>query len=191
MKLRFAFEIRILATGGSIGLLIVVLASCSAKAAVNQSAGGLGSGSGGAGPTGCRQASDCRGFQPQCSADPCLAFFCMGQPQPCTSDADCAEFGAGFRCDACPGGTFVGLCIEHVGGCHSGECGAATTCDATQQHCVLLPCQTASQCPPNFTCASGTGTCTRKKCATDADCDDYCVWGWCADTLGACVDSCT
>jgi hypothetical protein len=169
----------------------VVLASCSSSAAVKESAGGPGSGSGGAGPTGCRQASDCRGFQPQCAADPCLAFFCMGQPKSCTLDTDCADFGAGFRCDACPGGTFAGLCTEHVGGCHASECGAATTCDATQQHCVLVTCQTASQCPPNFTCASGTGTCKRKTCATDADCEGYCVWGWCEDALGACVEQCT
>jgi hypothetical protein len=188
MKLRFAF--------GSIGLLIAALASCSSKAAVNQSAGGPGSGSGGAGsggagPTGCHQTSDCHGLQPQCRADSCLGFFCMGQPQQCMSDTDCAKFGADFRCDACPGGTYAGLCIEHIGGCYPSECGTATTCDAARQRCVLLTCQTASECPPNFTCASGTGTCTRKKCAIDADCEGYCVWGWCADTLGACVNTCT
>jgi hypothetical protein len=200
--------------GRAIGLVTLALAACSANAKVADSGGAGGgrtSGSGGAAPTGpggaapigsggavptmCREAADCTGYHTglaACMTDRCLfgkGWWCMEAWPTCTSDTDCANAPSLPRCDQCPGGP-SGFCVEGVA-CTPDQCDPGTAYDASQQHCVAIACQMASECPPNFTCPATTGTCVRKTCTADADCKDYCVTGYCFESLGTCVYVCT
>jgi len=47
-------------------------------------------------------------------------------------------------------------------------------------------CKADADCDGNYACKDGD--CTRKKCASDRDCKEFCVEGACSSMLGSCVD---
>jgi hypothetical protein len=82
-------------------------------------------------------------------------------PEPCTAGYTCAT---GFQC-------------------------ASGIAGADAHGCAPLPCSQTG-CPTNFVCktTATSGGCTAKTCSADGDCDcGYCIQGFCADRLNACV----
>ncbi len=100
----------------------------------------------------------------------------------CLGDTECAEAGAGSICVAPdPCSCYVNpICV--VGCANSAQCDAGEICSA--HRCVATPCQTAGDCPNNFVCS---GSCARKTCTTDANCNGYCLGGACYDQIGHCT----
>jgi hypothetical protein len=100
----------------------------------------------------------------------------------CQSDIDCADAGAGFICTA------RGQCSCYVNPYCVAGCTGSSQCDegqvCTAYRCVAAPCETVTDCPNNFICS---GSCSRKTCAKDADCNGYCLGGECYDNIGQCV----
>ena len=82
-------------------------------------------------------------------------------PQPCTAGYACA---GGFQC-------------------------AVGTVGADPHGCAPQPCSQTG-CPINFVCrtTATSGGCTTKTCSVDGDCDcGFCIQGFCANRLNACV----
>jgi hypothetical protein len=100
----------------------------------------------------------------------------------CQGDTECADAGEGFICvSPAPCSCYVNpYCIQGCTG--SSQCEEGQVCAA--HRCVASPCQTATDCPSNFVCA---GSCSRKTCTTDADCNGFCLGGACYDQIGHCM----
>jgi hypothetical protein len=67
------------------------------------------------------------------------------------------------------------------------SCGPGATCDA-QGHCVPQPCSASAACPANLVCSPTDDYCVRKACTSHADCNGYCLAGFCAEKPGSCGD---
>src|SRR5439155_21507340 len=99
---------------------------------------------------------------------------CNTQPGDCTTDAQCkSAHGATFVCDP-----IVCSCSDQkqcVPGCTNNmQCGdPLLVCDLATARCVAHPC--AGGCPANSDCSGQT--CVPRACASDLECDGYCVEG--------------
>jgi len=126
----------------------------------------------------CGASEDCSCVQGECSGselDPCGLTahpLCLDSAQCSTNigcDVDCEQ--ACGQCTTCAADK---------------DCFTAQVCDATSHTCVPQPCQTDGECPTNFTCAQGS--CARKTCSQDSDCQGVCTHGFCVSKLGTCHD---
>jgi hypothetical protein len=109
---------------------------------------------------------------------------CPDPTSSCSSDADC---GTGWICDPKP-------CCSNATACTLG-CTDGSQCPLSGEACVAgrcAPqiCSDGDLCPTNSTCmfqgGALSGECDPKSCTTDADCNGYCVDGFCEDRLGLC-----
>jgi len=110
---------------------------------------------------------------------------CNMDPSDCAADADCKPHGATMICEpiTC---TCIGAKACVAGCTQDSQCGGpGLVCDLTSSRCVAKPCATDDQCPDNFHC--GGTACARTTCATDLDCDGYCVNGACYEQTGQCT----
>lgn len=136
----------------------------------------------------CSTASQCSQGGVACEppgAAPICGGACSTQAGDCTSDADCKLRGPTLVCDpiacSCNGQQ------QCVPGCTKDtDCAAqGEICDTATARCVPHTCSLPADCPPNFDCANGT--CARRTCTSDLDCDGYCVDGACFDQTGTCT----
>jgi hypothetical protein len=141
-----------------------------------------------AGASCCATASQCPQGGEACVppvAPPLCGGACNTESGNCTSDADCKPHGATLVCDpiACscngqmqcePG------CTDDTPCTPLGE-----VCDVATARCVAHACSQPSGCPANFDCTGGS--CMRRPCSSDLDCDGYCVNGACFDQTGTCT----
>jgi hypothetical protein len=110
---------------------------------------------------------------------------CNTQAGDCTSDEQCKAMGPLFICQpiqcTCTGEQ---TCVQ---GCFSDDqCGDAEQCDFATARCVGRDCAGETDCPAAFHCVETK--CARATCATDADCDGFCVLGQCfANARGTCT----
>ena len=144
---------------------------------------------GGATPesTGCRSDADCSatvsdGFSTYCTR-PLIqgSVFCEDAGTvACTADTECKT---GQLCRDGYEGPGRPICAP---ACTSDdECDLTETC-SSDGHCLARTCD---QCPPSFSCA--TGTCTVPDCSQDSDCaGGYCVDNMCSPMLGMCFEPC-
>jgi hypothetical protein len=127
-------------------------------------------------------------------ADPATAI--QGpQGPPCRSNADCQSGEDCFAPDFVPpAGVDIRRTCPNPG--PRGRCGpdcTATSCAAGEEcgpggDCVPRRCDRSNAdlvCPHNFAC-DAQGTCGRKPCTRDADCEGACVNGSCYPRPGAC-----
>lgn len=142
---------------------------------------------------GCAQPLCCNG---QADCNPSNTLRCVGPeagvqcgicdrtPGSCTTDAACDPAGTARICEL-----ILCSCIDQrecVPGCAgAAPCGDGLVCDVPTSRCVPLTCGAAAPCPDNFDCAAGS--CTRRACTSDAQCDGFCVDGACFDALGTCM----
>jgi Cys-rich repeat protein len=107
-------------------------------------------------------------------------------PVDCTEDSQC---GAGKVCRADP--TVPALRLGPSGLVCAAPCASDLDCPPTDTcdsggHCRARTC---AECPPYFSCASGT--CVQPSCLKDVDCPGgYCVYERCAGSLGVCKPIC-
>lgn len=165
-----------------------VSAGSGAGGAVSSSSGSGGmagaSSSSSGDPRGCTNDFECGGGNAACFlADICVggSVGCNQGVIGCSTDDDCLSAGGPFTvCRMCPDG--YGICDYAC----TTICDLGWTCDA--DHCVHAPCQTNADCPANFVCTDPEHVCVRRTCGGDAECDGYCVSGWCIEELGFCHD---
>ena len=144
-----------------------------------------------------------------CPALGCAQPECCGAAADCTSPLTCVEPGGSAGCGACD--STVGDCLRDrecdvqagdvcdpipcscsdqmhcVPGCMGDlDCGTAEVCDTDLHRCRGVACTTAADCPADFSCGA-LGTCERRTCTADADCDGFCVNGLCYDAQGVCT----
>jgi len=108
---------------------------------------------------------------------------CNGEPETCTTDAECKPMGATLICQqrtcACDSQR------DCVAGCTAdADCADGQSCDVTTNRCGQTPCTTAAECPADFTCTANA--CIRKGCIDASDCDAFCVEGSCYQSAGEC-----
>ncbi|MEZ4298919.1 MAG: hypothetical protein R3B70_28475 [Polyangiaceae bacterium] len=60
--------------------------------------------------------------------------------------------------------------------------------DCIEPGCTSKSCSANWNCPASFECG-GLHQCIRKRCTSDVDCDGFCLFGACYDTLGDCITS--
>jgi hypothetical protein len=152
--------------------------------------GGGGGGSGGDLPTGqCRQTADCSQPGDTCvSPDFDVGCGACQEPLPeelCVDDQECKGEGEPFICAPvqCPCSGQANTCTP---GCTSDDdCPAHLECDATNR-CSAKSCGGETDCPANYGCSGGS--CARRSCSSDADCEGYCVDGTCYADPGWCWD---
>lgn len=112
---------------------------------------------------------------PARSHDPCR------HPEECTNGGDVNDVWNVMTCFAPwqprPIGTDPGP------GCENQGCPDGQRCRA-DGYCEAISCDSAADCATDFECSSGT--CRRMSCASDDDCDAFCVNGGCSQTLGVC-----
>jgi hypothetical protein len=125
----------------------------------------------------------------------------------CTTDDACApshacNVGTGLceprSCDtaACPTDSFctdAKICAYQS--CNDARpCGEGLSCSSTNFTCVPTPCtgQTEGECSPGFACDLAAGTCSRRTCTCDTDCQTggFCIGGSCFTTPGHCDGGC-
>ena len=100
----------------------------------------------------------------------------------CTVDAECRATNPTAICQTLSCDPSRGMC---VGGCtNDAGCGAGEACDLTTNRCHPAACAHPTDCPTNFSCTGGA--CARTTCASDSDCDGYCVLGSCYTAAGEC-----
>jgi hypothetical protein len=142
----------------------------------------------------CRYSGDCDRFDSQClePGDVLGCGYCVySDPNQCTVDDECDGERICRRypvpCHLCDGG-LLRTCRE---GCISdAECREGKFCGG-DGHCSAVHCVTSADCMAHFDCAipdeAETGTCERRRCSNDVDCDDgFCVERKCHQQLGRC-----
>jgi hypothetical protein len=73
-----------------------------------------------------------------------------------------------------------------VPGCTAdADCVKGDSCDLATNRCAPINCGVLTPCPPNFACESAA--CVRAVCASDVECDGFCVSGKCYDAQGTCT----
>ena len=131
----------------------------------------------------------------------------------CKDSMFCLSPGASMGCGMCmePGSEFAPTCTDDAScqgtdptavcvdstiadclcspaklckpGCTSGTCAEGQTCDASK-HCLDTTCAADLDCPTNFVCT--TGSCKRRECNANGDCEGFCVNGLCHTAVGTC-----
>ena len=108
---------------------------------------------------------------------------CNTMPGDCTGDAQCSTHGPHQICEpiqcSCNGAMACAMgCVDDT------PCTEGQTCDLAAARCKPRACSAAAPCPGNFDCTSGS--CARRTCTSDLDCDGYCVDGACFTQRGSC-----
>ncbi len=133
----------------------------------------------------CRTSADCEDFE-DCT---------WGGTVQCGGATGCALNGEACVDDPSCGGTPESpqICVQDpccgMGVCRPGcltdmDCGLAQSCGADAR-CTAASCDMQTPCPANYGCAANI--CGPVACTGDAECDDYCVFGFCSAALGICV----
>lgn len=134
-------------------------------------------------PSCCGKADDCPGGGQICldpGDHPAGCGICTPAPGNCTIDDDCTgtTICEAIRC-SCEGAR---ACVP---GCTSdADCAKGDRCDVATNRCAPITCGVLTPCPPNFSCESAA--CVRASCATDIECDGFCVDGQCYAAQGTC-----
>lgn len=104
----------------------------------------------------------------------------------CTDDASCQATDPTAIC--VPSTIADCLCSPAMlckPGCTSdASCAEGETCGA-DMHCSAKSCAADMDCPINFACAAGS--CERKACSANAECDGFCVNERCHSAVGSCT----
>lgn len=116
----------------------------------------------------CQTSEDCTAETPFCSSSASPGPSCVE----CFSTQDCAS----------------GVCTSNrcAPGCTSdADCSDPALACSANARCEPRVCAADPDCPPNLLCQSGT--CSRKSCSSDEDCDGVCVNQACFEDYGRCA----
>ncbi len=133
----------------------------------------------------CRTANDCDDSETctwpgtvQCGG----ATGCALNGEACVDDPSCG--GTPESPQICVQDPCCGMGVCRPGCLTDMECGLAQRC-GDDARCTAASCDLQNPCPANYGCAANI--CGPVACTGDAECDDYCVFGFCSAVLGICV----